>query len=108
MPIHRAPIVSTVAVRGSVSGLEVASDGQFQTLRDGGGSRVEVIEGDLGEPVDAPALIRWLPRPDNPFEATLYATDEGYRFWVPGVGGFGGEGDAGRLVPPPGAEPLRR
>jgi hypothetical protein len=108
MPIHRAPIVSTVAVRGSVSGLEVASDGQFQTLRDGGGSRVEVIEGDLGEPVDAPALIRWLPRPDNPFEATLYATDEGYRFWVPGVGGFGVEVDAARLVLPRGAEPLRR
>jgi hypothetical protein len=98
----------TPAPRGAVSGLEVVSELGFQTLRAGGGSRVEVVEGSLEEPVDAPALIRWVPRPDNPFEATLYATSGGYRLWVPGVGGFGVEPGAARLVLPRGADPLRR
>jgi hypothetical protein len=69
---------------------------------------VEVVEADLAEPADAPALIRWEPRADNPFEATLYGLDDGYRFWVPGIGGFDVELAAARLVLPSGAEPLRR
>jgi len=101
-------VTKDLAARGAVAGFQVRSNLDFLYLRDGGGDPLEVREADLGPPPEDEPLVRWLARPNNPFEASLYPTELGYRMWIPGMGSFGIDVPEPRITVPPGVDPSRR
>jgi hypothetical protein len=92
---------------GACHGFAVRSSLGLSFLRPGPGTPLEVVAGKVAQPVEPPVL-KWVPRPDNPLDASVYQIDGTFYLWVHGVGGYRIEPEAGRIVVPAEADPIRR
>jgi hypothetical protein len=93
--------------RGACYGFQVRSELQFNYLRQGGGTPLEVVTGDLDEAEVGPLLREWVP-PLLPHNVRLHAAGNGYRLWIEGAGWFGIEPDVPRITAPVDGDPVRR
>jgi hypothetical protein len=99
------------AIRGSVYGFAVRSSVPLRYLRvvDAAPERIlSVAAFDDGARPDGEPLRRWLPRPDNPFLAHLWADGQAYRLWIDGLGWYRIDPDAPEVWVPPDADPIPR
>lgn len=68
-------------------GYAVLSDLPFTTLRHGGGTPLVIDVWPGSEPAGED-LIRWKPRPGNPFHGRLVRMEAGYAFWASDAGWY--------------------
>lgn len=98
--------------RGAVYGLHVWSPEPLRYLREVGagdtGRRLDILAHDDGRRPSGEPLRRWLPRPENPFRASLFADRGAYRLWIDGLGWYRIDPQAGEIWMPPHSDPLRR
>jgi len=92
--------VSEEERRGVVFGFEVRSAQSFSYLREGTGEPLFVDNDDPGPCPDEEPLLRWVRRPDNPFEADLYDRGEDYLVRIADLGCFAVAPRAGRISAP--------
>jgi hypothetical protein len=86
-----------VRVQGSCAGFEVHSSRTLQTLRTGGGSPLYVdFEPDLAG--EGELIMRWHPRPQNPFHGRLLRDGRTYAFWASDAGWYLIEPDVPRIA----------
>lgn len=75
-------------LRGGCGGFGIHSDLEFETLRPGGGDRLDVVHAPHpADRSDRPVVV-WEARPGNPFKGRLYRDDAGYDFWASDGGWF--------------------
>jgi hypothetical protein len=98
---------SGLPARGACYGYQIRSELEFNYLRRGAGTPLEIAAGDL--PVRPPgALLReWLP-PLFPTHVRLHADGDGYRLWIDQAGWFGIEPHVPRITVPLDGDPVRR
>jgi hypothetical protein len=105
-------VASVTRPLGTVAGYDVRAAATFRFLREAGGvpgDPIDVREAEVEQPSDGvEPLLRWVRRPDNPFEASLYAVGERYVMAIPGMGTFRIDPGARAIEMPPGADPVRR
>jgi hypothetical protein len=107
----RAPI--TPSAGGGCFGFTIRSDLSFAYLREAGRTDGELVvrEDDVAPVPETLAPLReWEPTELNPFHARLYAPHRGMadRLWVRDLGWYAVDADAGEVVVPAGAYPVRR
>jgi hypothetical protein len=96
------------ATEGSVAGFAIRSSIALRYLRGGGTEPLEVVESTQQPLVDEPPLIEYLPRPDNPFHARIYAHDNGVTLWIAGLGWYSIDAARGRVEVPPAVDAIAR
>src|SRR3954469_10733301 len=77
----RTDVATAVPALGTAAGFRVRSHLPFATLRHGPGTPLVVTEVAALEP-SGEELIRWAPRPGNPFHGRLLRSDDGFAFWA--------------------------
>lgn len=94
---------------GSCFGYQVRSPLLLSYLRAGGfGEPLEIVERhDVHQPEGEP-LFRWERTPERDFEGSLYAEDDGYRFWSDREGWFHIDPSAPSITVPVGVDPFLR
>lgn len=98
-------------IRGGVYGFRVRSDQPLWYLRAspvGTAPTLLVRVQDDGARPSGEPLRRWVPRPDNPFRAELFADGPSYRLRIDGLGWYRISPEDDEVWMPPEAEPLRR
>jgi hypothetical protein len=93
----------------SCFGYAIQSSLPLVYLRPGSGMPMHVSErGDLAQrPAEAP-LLEWLPRPDHPYRASLYAAGDGYLLWTEHLGTMEIDPMASSIILSPTQDPARR
>ena len=91
---------------GTCYGFEIRSELEFQYLRGGTGSPLEVVVApDSGDaPGDYDHVLDW----HGPVDASVFAREDRYRIWIDGSGWFEIDPAAARVSVPESDDPVRR
>jgi len=68
-------------------GFSIRSPHHLRTLRTGGGFPL-AVDAWSGAAPDGEEVVRWRPRPGNPFHGRLLKTESGYAFWASDAGWY--------------------
>lgn len=102
-----APKAERASAR-SCYGYEIEGSLPFRYLRPGRGTPLTVAEVDRVDRPTGEPIRRWIPRPDHPFEAELYAEGGLFKLWIKGTGWYVIDPDRPAILVPRDADPVRR